>query len=283
MRYLYLNKGLIMKKTWIFLIFYANFANAVLSNSIALVVDKEPITSYDIEQTMKILNTSREQALNVLIDEKIELSQIKQLGIAVNELEIDEGIRKIMAQSGMNLEQFRANLKQRGQSYEGFRAELKRDLEKRKLYEKIASFNKADFSDEGARKFFEQNKNRFALYTNINVNIYNSQDPSVLENLRNNKFTMLSPNDAILNTNNSDPRLLGLLSQIQVGDFSPVLNSKQGYEVYEIKSKNNPEYPLYEQIKNEVLNTYVSEQRQNYIKDYFEKLRSKLSIEYLNN
>ena len=35
------------------------------------------------------------------------------------------------------------------------------------------------------------------------------------------------------------------------------------------------------QIKNEILNAYVSEQRQNYIQDYFDKLRSKINIEYL--
>ncbi|EPI0725365.1 hypothetical protein ACSYQW_001757, partial [Campylobacter jejuni] len=39
--------------------------------------------------------------------------------------------------------------------------------------------------------------------------------------------------------------------------------------------------PEYEQVKNEVLNAYVSEQRQNFIQDYFDKLRSKINIEYL--
>ncbi|EPE1842631.1 peptidylprolyl isomerase SalC, partial [Campylobacter jejuni] len=74
---------------------------------------------------------------------------------------------------------------------------------------------------------------------------------------------------------------LGLLSQIPVGGFSPVLNGKNGYELYEVKSKDGTQTPEYEQVKNEVLNAYVSEQRQNFIQDYFDKLRSKINIEYL--
>lgn len=284
MRYLYLNKGLIMKKICIFLFFCLSLANAALTNSIVLIVEKEPITAYDISQTMKVLNISREEALNLLINEKIEASQMKQLEIVVNDLEVDEGIRKIMAQGGMNnLEQFRANLKARGQSYESFRANFKRDLEKRKLYEKIANSSKTDFSEEGAKKFFEQNKNKFAFFANINVNVYSSSDPSVLESLRNTKQTKLKAHNVTLNLSNADPRLLGLLSQIKIGDFSPVLNSRDGYELYEVKSKSNQQNVEYEQIKNEVLNAYINEQRQNSIQDYFEKLRSKASIEYLDH
>ena len=38
---------------------------------------------------MKLLKLPREQALAVLINEKMELSQIKQFSIVVNELEVD--------------------------------------------------------------------------------------------------------------------------------------------------------------------------------------------------
>lgn len=272
-----------MKKIWVFLFLCVSVASAAFTNYVVVVVDKEPITAYDIGQTMKVLNISREQALNLLINEKIEISQVKQLEIFVNELEIEEGIKKVAAQSGLSPEQFRANLKARGQSFENFYADFKRDLERKKLYEKIASFNKVDFSEEGAKKFFEQNRNRFAFYTSIDANIYSSQDPRVLESLRETKETRLKPHSVNLNPSNADPRLLGFLSQIEVGGFSPVLNSRNGYDLYEVKGKSNQQNAQYEQIKNEVLNAYVNEQRQNYTQDYFEKLRSKVNIEYLDN
>ncbi|TEY06849.1 peptidyl-prolyl cis-trans isomerase, partial [Campylobacter sp. US18a] len=103
------------------------------------------------------------------------------------------------------------------------------------------------------------NKDKFNFYTQINANIYLSNNPQTLENIKNTKKTILKPQNASLNTSNADLRLLGLLSQIPVGGFSPILNGKNGYELYEVKSKDGAQTPEYEQVKNEVLNAYVSE------------------------
>lgn len=265
-------------KSLIMLIFSVAFLWAGVVNSIAVVVEKEPITRYDLEQTMKILNLSREQALMILINEKLELSQMKKLGIVVNELEVDAAIAKILEQNRLNLEQFKASLK--GQNYEQFRFKLKKDLEKRKLYEQIANLSKPDFSDDGAKKFFEKNKEKFTLYTHIAVKIYRSQNQNNLEMMKKTKKARGKFEEVILNPNNADPRLLGLLSGIKMGDFSPVLNGKNGYEIYEIKSKDNPQSPDFEQIKDNIMNAYIGEQRQNFVQDYFNKLRSKAHIEY---
>ena len=271
-----------MRKILLTFTFFINLISANTINSIALVVDKEPITTYDIEQTMKILKIDRNQALSMLINEKMEISQMKQLGIIVNDLELDDAINKMFIQNQTNLKDFKASLKTKGQNYEQFRANFKKDLEKRKLYEKISSMNKTDFSDDGAKKFFEQNKDKFTFYTQINVKIYKSNNSQILEDIKNTKKTLLKPQHVLLNTSNADPRLLGLLSQIPNGDFSPILNGKNGYELYQVQSKNGAHIPDFEQIKNEIFNAYINEQRQNFIQDYFDKLRSKINIEYLN-
>lgn len=269
-----------MKKILLSFAFFTSLASANTINAIALVVDKEPITTYDLDQTMNELKIDRNKALGILINEKMEISQMKQLGVVVNELELDNAINQMLKQNKTTLDAFKADLKSKKQSYEQFRADFKKDLEKRKLYEKIASMAKTDFSDDGAKKFFEQNKDKFTFFTQINVNIYESNNAQTLENIKNTKKTTLKPQNASLNTSNADPRLLGLLSQIPSGEFSPVLNAQKGYELYEVKSKSGAQTPNFEQVKNEVLNAYVSEQRQNFIQDYFDKLRSKINIEY---
>ncbi|MCX2683187.1 hypothetical protein OQH60_04820 [Campylobacter sp. MIT 21-1685] len=250
-------------------------------NTIAVVVDKEPITTYDIEQTMKALQIDRAKALVLLINEKIEFSQMKQLGIFVNELELDEAIKKFLAQNHLNLEEFKKVLNEKGQNYANFRANLKKDLEKRKLYDRIANFNKTDFSEAGAKKFYKQHKEQFKVWTQINVNIYSSSQPELLENILETKKASIKPHNVILNTANSDSRLLSFLSQIPLNEFSPILNGRNGYEIYEVKAKADPQEPDYEEIKNEVLNAYITKQRQDFTQDYFEKLRAKVTIEYL--
>ena len=57
-----------MRKFLMILLFLVGVLNAKVLNSVALIVEKEPITNYDIEQTMKVLKVPREQALAVLIN-----------------------------------------------------------------------------------------------------------------------------------------------------------------------------------------------------------------------
>lgn len=89
-------------------------------------MDKEPITTYDIDQTMKVLKIDRNKALGVLINEKMEISQMKQLGIVVNDLELDDAINKMLTQNKTTLNAFKTNLKSKNQSYEQFRVILKK-------------------------------------------------------------------------------------------------------------------------------------------------------------
>ncbi|KHF20712.1 hypothetical protein PO81_06565, partial [Vibrio parahaemolyticus] len=49
-----------------------------------------------------------------------------------------------------------------------------------------------DFSDDGAKKLFVQNKDKFTFYTQINANIYLSNNPQTLENIKNTKVKVLA-------------------------------------------------------------------------------------------
>ena len=94
------------------------------------------------------------------------------------------------------------------------------------------------------------------------------------------KITLKAQN-ANLNPHNADPRLLALLSQLKIGNFLLLLNSKEGFELYEVMAKSGANVLKFEQIKDSVMNVYFNEQRQNYIQDSFDKLRSKLNIKCL--
>lgn len=270
-----------MKKILLTCAFLSNILYANTINAISMIVDKEPITVYEIQQTMKKLNIPRNQALIILVNEKIEQAQIKKFGIAINEIDLENSIDRMLEQNRISLEQFKKELKNKNQNFEAFKQDFKKDLEKRKLYEQILTMAKIDYSEAGAKNFFEMHKSEFSIFTEIDVNIYNSNDPTILEEIKKSHKISFKRKQAHLNINNSDPRLLALLSQININDFSPVLNSKNGYELYEVKDKRGEQTPDFDEVKNEVLNVYINKQKQNFIQDYFEKLRSKVNIEYI--
>ena len=71
-----------MVKNLIFaLLFLAISANARYVGGLVAIVDNEPITTYELNSVMAKTNLDKNEALNLLIRDKIELAQIKRLNI----------------------------------------------------------------------------------------------------------------------------------------------------------------------------------------------------------
>lgn len=259
-----------MKKILLSFAFFASIASAEVINAVAIVVENEAITLHDIEKTMKDLNINKDQAKGILINDRLERAQIKKFGIFVNEFELNKEIEKILQMNRIDLDTLKLSLKSKNKSFDEFKNELKKDLEKKRLYEGIAAGAKLDLSTEGLKNYYNSHLQDFTLYSELEVKIYKSNDPKLLEQLRISrlKHPNIREENALLNTKNADPRLLALLSRVNNNNYSTVLNSPNGYEMYYIKTKNNPQAIEFELIKNEVTNAYVAQQKQAFIQDF---------------
>ena len=63
-------------------------ANAEVVNGVIAVVDNEPITGYELAKVQKLTGASPQAAMEILIGQKLQQSEIKRRGIAVNDAEI---------------------------------------------------------------------------------------------------------------------------------------------------------------------------------------------------
>lgn len=269
-----------MKKICIFLSLCVFFAIAQTVNAIAIIVDQEPITLYEIQMAMKELKIDKVKAEELLINDRIEQAQIKKMGNVVNEFELENEIKKMLTANENDINSFKAELKAKGQSYENFKKEYKKQLEKRKLYEAVASGAKIDYSDDGTRSYYDTHRDDFLLFEQIAVSVYSSQKAENLELLRTTgvKSKDIKEQQDALNLQNTDPRLLVFLSSIKEGEFSPVLENEAQFVLYKVRRKAKPQALPYEQIKEQVTSVYVNKQRQDFIKDFFDKAHSKAQI-----
>ena len=70
------------------------------AQSVAVMVNGEPITNYDIEQRTKLnfLTThkqmSRQEVINELIDEKVKIKEAKQFGVDPTSSDIDQSYHR---------------------------------------------------------------------------------------------------------------------------------------------------------------------------------------------
>lgn len=252
-------------------------------NAIAIVVDKEPITTYDIQILMKEQNIDKQRAVANLVNDRLEKAQVKKLGILISEYELNNEIQKFLAQNNLSLDQLKARLKVDGVEYEKFKKDFKDDLLKRKLYEAVSAGAKVDFSESGARQFYESHLNEFIIYTDISADIFSSVNSNALELFVNSgtKSKAIHQRSVHISPQNTDPRLLNFLSSLPVSQFSPLIQGNEGFVVYRVRSKSGAQQIGFDEAKEAIIGTYVNKQREDFVKDYFDKARAKAQIQVI--
>ena len=104
-------KKLLIKTSFIFIIILLSLKSSYADiQKIAVVVNDEIISEYDINERIKLITFSskinkdeklRNNVLNLLIDEKIKIQELIKLGLKISEEEINNGIRIIENQNKM--------------------------------------------------------------------------------------------------------------------------------------------------------------------------------------
>lgn len=114
---------------------------AIDVQSIEAVVNDEVISAYDVDQRVNLILSSvdvqitpeqrrvlRQQALQNLVDEKLQLQEAAKFDLVISKEELDQTIAMVAQQYRMTPQQFAAYLAQQGASVEALRAQLEAEL-----------------------------------------------------------------------------------------------------------------------------------------------------------
>src|SRR3954447_19078676 len=103
------------------------------AQSIAVMVNGEPITHYDIEQRSK-LNTlshkaaTRQQVIDELIDEKVKIKEAKKFGVDPTASDVDGAFAQMSSRMRTTPEQLTKSLESQGIRAETLKARIKADM-----------------------------------------------------------------------------------------------------------------------------------------------------------
>ncbi len=255
-----------------------SFLFAKIVDQVAIVVNGEPITTYQINLMVKKDNISRQKAIEILINKAIFEAELKKRGIYVDEFDIDNAMAKIAKRNGMNLFEFRNYLLQKGE-FESFRNQLKADLEKRKLVETL----NVRVYENDVKDFYNQHKSEFMLPSVMSVIEYNSQNKQSLENIIQNPLAN-EPNvktqKITLDINKTNPAMLAFLAKVQVGHFSPIV-PLNGFSTFYIESKGKKEALPFKMVAGKIYNQLMNQKAQEALSNLISKLKAKADIEFL--
>lgn len=266
-----------------FCVFFLSSANAKYINGISAIIDGEIITDYDIQKLIDALKISPSQALNILIRQKLEDAQIKAMEINPSEIEINAQMSQIGARSGFkDWSEFEKALKNQGVNINDFRAQVKNNIALEKLYSNITNRPNANITQENARRFYQNNKSLFSRFINATITQYSSQNAQDLENLKAKK-----PNNALsakaqkISASSTDARLVELVANTKIGDFTPIIPQGGFYVMFKINDKDGIYTPNFEDIEENVAQAMIAQEKEAMIEDYFNKLRVSANIQII--
>ncbi|WP_438277576.1 peptidylprolyl isomerase [Nitrobacter sp.] len=104
------------------------------AQSVAVMVNGEPITTFDIEQRSRLIQISthksptRQQVIDELIDEKVKIREAKKYGVNPTSSDIDQAYASMGARMRMSPDQLTKSLASQGVRPDTIKARLKADL-----------------------------------------------------------------------------------------------------------------------------------------------------------
>jgi len=104
------------------------------AQAVAVMVNGEPITDYDIEQRSKLdfLSThkapARQDVINELIDDKVKIKEAKKFGVDPSGSDVDQAYGEMASRMRISAEQLSATLEHQGIRPETLKARVKADL-----------------------------------------------------------------------------------------------------------------------------------------------------------
>jgi parvulin-like peptidyl-prolyl isomerase len=254
---------------------------ARMIGGIAMSVDGEPITVSEIKRFQAASHLSKDDAINALVQQRLEEKALRENGIFVNDYDVDVAIADIAKRNSLSVEQFKKELSKQGLAFPAYKAELAAKIKKEKLYKKIVAPRMKKPDDAALKAYYNSNKKRFKIPGNIEVLEYSSKKGESLQKLQSNP--MLNQKDIKMKAMSIDPRkvnpkLVGLLKKTPDSKFTPIINTGKGFVTFFVKGKKASKTLSFEEVKNDIFMMVMKDRENALLTEYFEKKKSEAII-----
>ncbi len=234
-----------------------------LNRSFEPYAEKVRALGYQIDKERKMLFKVREDMLSRLIDQKIKDQEIKRFNITISEKEIDQTIERIKEANFYTDEDLRAALANDGLTMEEYREQIKEQILRTKLVnleikskivitEDDIKFYYENHQDKygGKKKYhlrniimkvspFADEKEKLGIKTNMDAILDKLNEGQSFETLA------MTYSESSLAAEGGDLGLFGLdelslqlqdtIKEMKTGEFTPVLDTDQGYQIFFIQ------------------------------------------------
>ncbi len=266
-------------------------------------------SGYSYEEERKMLFRVREDALNMLIDQKLADQEIKRYKISVSRQEIDKAIERMKEARFITDEDFREELSKQGVTLEEYHKNVKEQILREKLVNREVK-SKIVVTTEDIKKYYESHIDEYAgeksyHLRNIVMNVPEGADETeklmilkkmeaVLSKLKQGesfeKFAK-SYSDSpqafeggdlgLFKIDELSSQLQKVIKALEAGEFTDVLDYDKGYQILYVQEIKNTSGKSLEEATAEVSQKLYKEIVDKKYISWLEDLRSRSHIKII--
>ncbi len=261
------------------------FADVI--GGIAVTVDDETITLYEIKEEQSISQLNVKQTVDLLIRTKLEKLEAKNRNISVTNQEVLDELKKMAEQNNMTLSQlYEAMSSARHLSESQTKAKTREKLLKQKLFDAIAISQMEEPTEEEIEEYYNLHLDEYQTPKTIDTMLYSSMDKAALEQKLSNPMMNLPSvmtQAQSIEVAKINPRLAQLLIKTKNGSFTPVLPqmSGTGYMAFYIIEKKELNTPPLDLVRNQLQANIMDKKREQVLSDHFQRMRVNADIKVL--
>ena len=273
-----------MYKFFLAFLLCSSLSLAGVINGVALTVNDDPITLYDIDQTMVTKNINKNQAVSLLVDKILYDQLLQKNNITADIFDVNEYVEKLAKSNNMDIFAFKSIVRQKYPDYSVFEAETKNVVTRQKLIKKLVQGQLKIATEEDMKLHYENNQNKYTTIKTVEAIQYLTNKKSSL--LAVIKSPLLVPQDVqrnplTLQVKDLDPQMQYLLNNTNQNSFTPIFTSNKMYNALFIIKKEGVDTLDFEVVKNKVFNEVMALREKKYLKDFFEKQKLTADIKII--
>ncbi len=275
-----------MKKLILSLLF-SPLLFADIIGGIAVTINDEPITLYEIKQEQAISNLDIKQTVDLLIRTKLEKIEAKKRNISVSNQEVLDELNKMADQNNMTLTQlYEAMSSVRHLSESQTKLKTREKLLKQKLFNAIAMSEMEEPTEEELEEYYNLHLDEYQTPKTIDTMLYTSSSKDALEQKILNPMMNVpgvQTQAQTVQTAAINPRLAQLLISTKDGRFSPVIPQPggTGHMAFYIMKKNELNTPPLELIRDQLQAKIMDDKREQILSEHFQRMRVNADIKVL--
>lgn len=263
----------------------SSYLNAkTLVNGISVLVNNEPITLYEIHKLSKQENVPLKEALNILIQKRLEDSQVKRLGIKASSYEITKEIGEIAKKNGLTSKELIDFVFSKGMNERDYRDTIAKGIKARKLYNRIFKNKNAAPTEAEIKAYYKAHPTQFSQSSTFKVTTYFAETKLAIEKVMASPMSVVPGvrlKQEVLNSANLDKRMLYYLNQTKKGSFTPISQFDNGYVAFLVDDKIGLNPKSFEEAKPLIVSQLSKQKQEKAVDNYFDKLKSDANIEVL--